>query len=138
MYTIRLLYFWKMIRHTFKKAEKLTNKKVFDSLFAEGKSFSVPPLRFIWVKTKSSLSTPVQLGISVPKKLFAKAVDRNIIKRRIRESYRKNKAPVYEVLQNLNLHIALMIIYVEKEELPYQEIENKMIVSLLKLIAQLK
>jgi ribonuclease P protein component len=134
-----------MIRHTFKKAEKLTNKKTFDLLFADGESFTVPPFRFVWVIMKSKTSYPVQLGISVPKRSFTRAVDRNTIKRRIRESYRKNKEILYEFLQKKNLlqeepsgHLALMIIYTAKEELPYTEIEKKMIVSLQKLIVQIK
>lgn len=127
-----------MIRHTFKKAEKLTNKKTFDQLFATGEGFSMPPFRLIWVRTKSPLSNPVQLGIAVPKRSFAKAVDRNTIKRRIREAYRKNKSSLYEILEKKNLSIALMIIYTAKEKLPYQEIERKIIVSLQKLSAQVK
>jgi ribonuclease P protein component len=100
----------------------------------------------IWIEINSSSHTPLssrrgvggeaQLGISVPKKKFAKAVDRNTIKRRIRESFRKNKHPLYEILKKKNLSIALMIIYIAKEELPYQEIEKKMVVSLHKLTEQ--
>ena len=146
------------MRNTFTKAERLTNKKLFDSIFESGQSISVFPFKLIWIEIKtaaggssskeSSLPTaaanlPVrqagcQLGISVPKKSFAKAVDRNTIKRRIRESYRKNKHLLYGILQKKNLSIALMIIYVAKEELRYEEIEKKMVVSLQKLIDQLQ
>jgi ribonuclease P protein component len=125
------------MRHTFKKAEKLTNKSIFDQLFAEGESFTVSPFRVIWTIPKSA-SNPAQLGISVPKRSFASAVDRNVIKRRIRESYRKNKQLLYEVLKKKNLSIALMLVYTAKEELPYREIEKKMIVSLQKMATQLK
>lgn len=131
--TSEVLYFWAMIPLTFKKEERLTGKKTFDLLFNSGKSLIVSPLRLVWVEIKSTGSFPVQLGISVPKKSFAKAVDRNTIKRKIRESYRKNKRSLYELLQKKNLHIALMMIYIAKEKLPYQEIEKKMIVSLQKL-----
>jgi ribonuclease P protein component len=118
---------------TFKKEERLTSKKTFDLLFNTGKSFAVPPFRLLRIETKLSGSVPVQLGISVPKRSFAKAVDRNTLKRRIREAYRKNKQLIYEVLKKKDLSIALMIIYTAKEELPYAEIEKKMIVSLQKL-----
>ena len=135
-----------MIRHTFKKEERLTNKKTFDLLFNKGRSIAVPPFRILWIGAKPASSLPVQplapthlynraqLGISVPKRSFPKAVDRNKIKRRIRESYRKNKHLLYEILKKKNLHIAMMIIYTAKNELPYQEIEKKMIVSLHKII----
>ena len=121
-----------MPKLTFKKKEKLTNKKTFGLLFNTGKSFTVTPFKLLWAETRST-GTPVQLGISVPKRSFAKAVDRNTLKRRIREAYRKNKQLLYGVLQEKNLSIALMVIYTAKEELPYQEIEKKMIVSLNKL-----
>jgi len=127
-----------MIRHTFKKAEKLTNKKTFDILFTNGKNFNVPPFRFIWIERNQIPSGPVQVGISVPKKSFAKASDRNTIKRRIREAYRKNKHFLYEILQNKNIQMALVILYIAKEELPYQEIEKKMVVSLQKMADQFK
>ncbi len=176
MSNLGLLYFWLMHRHTFKKAERLTNKKTFDLLFEKGKSFAMPPFRLVWIERKvegwkdgiaevpiaigretttpstfqpSNLPT-FQCGISVPKKFFARAIDRNTLKRRIREAYRKNKHLLYEVLhrryvgfhsfggnpQNKNHSLALMIIYTAKEQLPYSEIEKKMVVSLQKLIKQ--
>ncbi len=127
-----------MPRLTFKKKERLTNKKTFDLLFNAGNSFTVSPFRLVWVKTKQNQTLPVQLGISVPKRSFAKAVDRNILKRRIREAYRKNKHLLYELMQKKNLSIALMVIYIAKEELPYQEIEKKMVVSLQRMEAQIQ
>ena len=125
-----------MTRNTFTKKERLTNKKLFESIFESGESLSVFPFKLIWIDTPLASLFPVQLGISVPKKSFAKAVDRNKIKRRIRESYRKNKQPLYEILKKKNLSIALMIIYISKEEISYQEIEKKMVVSLQKLQAK--
>jgi len=137
-----------MIRHTFKKSERLTNKKTFDQLFSSGKSISVFPFRLVWIEIKKDgrveewkngkqPTFQCLVGISVPKKSFARAVDRNTLKRRIREGYRKNKHLLYEVLQNKNHAIALMIIYTAKEQLPYSEIEKKMVVSLQKMIAQM-
>ncbi len=84
---------------------------------------------------QSTKYTPVHLGIAVPKKSFSKAVVRNKLKRRIREAYRKNKHEVYEVLKKRNLSVDVLIIYTAKQELPYDQIEQKMIVSLHKLIA---
>ncbi|TAL60073.1 MAG: ribonuclease P protein component [Bacteroidetes bacterium] len=142
-----------MFRLTFKKKERLTSKKTFDLLFNSGRSFTVAPFRLVWMdlshNSPSALPTfafrsatqreggkgqgtpaPVQLGISVTKRSFPKAVYRNTLKRRIREAYRKNKHLLYEVLHKKNLSIALMVIYIGKEESHYQEIEKKMIVSL--------
>lgn len=115
---------------TFKKNERLTNKKAFEQLFNSGKSFTVQPFRLVWIEDKITGPVPVKLGISVPKRSFQKAVDRNTLKRRIREAYRKNKHLLYGVLENKGLTIALMVIYVAKDKLPYEEIEKKMVVSL--------
>ena len=125
-----------MTRNSFKKEERLTNKKTFELLFAKGKSVTLSPFRFLWLESKEQNAWPVKLGIAVPKKSFAKAVVRNRIKRRIREAYRKNKNMLYEVLTKKNLSIALMIIYTAKEEFSYAEIENRMIISLQKLTEQ--
>ncbi len=144
-----------MPRLTFKKEERLTNKKTFDLLFNSGKSFTVFPFRIVWIESalaaaplsprrrqpagwERSSGGEVQLGISVPKRSFAKAVDRNTLKRRIRESYRKNKHVLYEILKDKNRSIALMIIYTAKEELPYQEIEKKMILSLVRITNEIR
>lgn len=126
-----------MIRNTFRKSERLTSKKAFEQLFAKGKSLVNSPFRLVWQKTASGTS-PFKLGISVPKRSFAKAVERNKLKRRIREAFRKNKHELYEVLKKKDLTLEAMIIYTSKEELPYSEIEKKMIVSLQKLIAALQ
>ena len=122
------------MKQTFKKEERLTNKKVFDRLFNSGQSISVPPFRLLWAENPNL----TQLGIAVPKKSFAKAVQRNKLKRRIREAYRKNKHLLYAFLKKKNLHIALMVIYTDKQELSYKEIEQKMVLSLQKLIGKIQ
>jgi ribonuclease P protein component len=131
-----------MHRLSFKKSEHLTSKRTFEQLFSKGKSFSVPPFRVLWIQnpasTQASAHSPIHLGISVPKRSFSKAVLRNRLKRRIREAYRKNKHEVYEVFKKKNLSVDVLFIYTAKEELPYSQIEQKMIVSLHKLIAVLQ
>jgi ribonuclease P protein component len=130
-----------MIRNTFRKSERLTNKKAFEQLFSKGKSIVNSPFRLVWQKAPSSQSGPeanFKLGISVPKRSFSKAVQRNKLKRRIREAFRKNKHGLYEVLKKNDLTLEAMVIYTSREELPYKEIEGKMIVSLQKLIAALQ
>ncbi|MEY4904659.1 MAG: hypothetical protein RLZZ292_2474 [Bacteroidota bacterium] len=77
--------------------------------------------------TKTPLS-PVQFALSVPKKAFKRAVDRNILRRRIREAYRLNKIELYRFLENRYLHgekrFAFMVLYTAKEEMPYMDIEK--------------
>lgn len=121
-----------MAQFTFKKEERLTNKKKIDALFESGKSANTPSFKLVWDETTDS-NYPVQVLISVPKKIFSSAVTRNRIKRRIREAYRKNKHSLYEILSNKHLSITLALIYIAKEELPYSDIEKKLLVSLQKL-----
>lgn len=113
--------------YTFKKAERLKSRKVISKLFKEGKSFSAYPLRIIWIQTDSSDNKfPVQFSMSVPRRSFAKAVQRNDLRRRIRESYRLNKHALYQQLKNSDNQYGLMFIYIAKEDLPYSVIELAM------------
>jgi ribonuclease P protein component len=74
---------------SFGKSERLSGQKLIDTLFSDGKSYVVPPFRIVWFKYEITGVFPVRLLISVSKKKIKKAVDRNLIKRRIREAYRK-------------------------------------------------
>ena len=76
---------------TFGKNEKLKSKKAIEALFSEGQSYVSHPIRIVYhVKTQEKFN--VQVGVSVAKKRFKHAVDRNLLKRRIREAYRLNKS----------------------------------------------
>lgn len=75
---------------TFSKAERICSKVAIDALVAEGRSFHFPPFRIIW-KQQAEQAVPVMVLISVPKRNFKRAVDRNFLKRRIREAYRLEK-----------------------------------------------
>lgn len=112
---------------TFTKAERLSGKTALDKLFDTGKSFNSFPFKIIWLEVPEG-PVPVQTVISVPKRLFKKAVDRNRIKRLIREGYRKNKAIVYNKLNNKKIH--LLFIYTAKTIIEYKEMEQKIITAL--------
>jgi len=85
------------MKPTFGTREKLKSKAQIELLFAEGKSISKYPIRLIYKKTTIEKEVPIKAAVSVSKRNFKKAVDRNHIKRLLRESYRKNK---YLVLNN--------------------------------------
>lgn len=76
---------------------------------------------------------PAQVMISVPKHNFHKAVHRNLIRRRIKESYRLNKQELYESLKARHQHILLCIHYTAKEILPFDNIQGKIILLLQRL-----
>ena len=118
---------------SFKKEERLRSKKTIDLLFEKGKSFSIDPIRIIWLETEHKQGSPVQILIAVPKKNISKAVERNKVKRRMREVYRKNKNLLLEAIQGKNKSMALALVYTAGKVLPYSELEEKIILSLQRL-----
>ncbi len=112
-----------LVSHTFRKEEKLCSLKLMGDIFLSGNSFLCYPLRVVWKKLDSvSAQYPAQIAFSVPKRQFKRAVDRNRIKRLLRESYRLQKSGLYEFLNQNNTRIALSMVYIAKEELPYAKI----------------
>lgn len=106
---------------SFKKEERLTHKKWIDELFESGKVIKKYPLLGVWKKVEHPLEYPLQVGVSVPKRKFKKAVERNLLKRRIKEAYRLKKAEVYEEIEG---NFLLMLVYVAKEEKQFAEIQK--------------
>lgn len=121
---------------TFTKAERLCSKVVIDRVFETGKTVSVPLFRLIWLKAEAAQPFPVQLLVSVPKRNFKKAADRNLLKRRIREAYRKNKSGWYEQLRPGAY--SLLLIYTGKQAAEYKVIEEKIMQLMERFIAEQK
>ncbi|MCP4460646.1 MAG: ribonuclease P protein component [Cytophagales bacterium] len=111
----------------FPKVEKLTGKKKIEELFQNGSSIFLHPflLKFIAVD-----ETVHRVLIAVPKKKIKRAVDRNLIKRRIRESYRLNKHIAYDQPETF-YHVGF--IYQDTKALSYTEIEKKLVILLKRL-----
>lgn len=109
------------MNHNYPKTEKLKKKKYIDLLFSEGRTVTKYPLRLVYVPV-NDLEMPLQMGVSVSKKYFKKAVDRNYFKRVLRECYRTNKELL---LHDLKEPYVLMFFYQTKERLTFNEIETK-------------
>ena len=124
------------MRNTFSKEEKLKKKNLITELFASGKSASVFPLKMVYLENDHDSPFKVQAGVSVSKRNFKSAVDRNRIKRLMRESYRKNKYLIYND-DDTKKHI-LMFIYQAKSEVSYQIMEEKMIDLIQKFLQKQK
>ena len=105
------------MKHTLGKEERLKSKKLIERLYKEGNSVKAFPLRMIFLQTEHTSKFPSQVGVSVPKRNFKRAVDRNRIKRLMRESYRLQKEIVYN---NLEKPYVFMISYIGKEECTYE------------------
>ena len=113
------------MQFSYPKNEKLKSHKTIDRLFSEGKSVSKYPLRLVYVEnTDVNTTEKLIMGVSVSKKYFKKAVDRNYFKRVLRECYRLNQNLLKE---NLGKPYAMMFFYQTKEKLSYHEIEEKTI-----------
>lgn len=112
--------------HTFHKNERLKSRKAIGKIFQEGQSIFVYPLKIVWVPRENTTAPnfPVQFTQSVPKRRYAKASQRNRIRRRIREAYRLYKHLLNNALATSDAQFALMVIYIGKEELAYQQIEK--------------
>jgi ribonuclease P protein component len=108
---------------SFPKEEKLKSKILIDQLFAEGKSVSRYPIKLIYLKTKLPFDVSIQTGVTVSKRNFKSAVKRNRIKRLLRESYRLNKALVFN---NSAGTFALLFLYLGKEMPKSSVIEDAM------------
>lgn len=104
----------------FTKSERITNKKIIETLFAIDKVISVNPLTVRWLKTENT-SLPIQTIITVPKRNFKKATERNLLKRRIREAYRLNKTLFIAELKNRPVLISIS--YSDKTKSEYKPIE---------------
>jgi len=115
------------------KNEKLKSKISIGLLFSEGKSVSKYPLRLVYHSGSLNENEKIKIGVSVSKKNFKKAVDRNHFKRILRETYRLNK---HILLDNLDKPYAFMFFYQTKERLSYEEINTKTIQLFEKFVAQ--
>lgn len=110
---------------TFCKQERLCSQKQIDELFSQGKSFFIFPFKVIWLNTESDANS-FQVAISVPKRIFKHASDRNKIKRRIREAYRLNKKILSENSNISNKKCIFMLVYTDKKILKYIQIEHRL------------
>ena len=119
-------------KSTFKKEERLISKKIIDSLFSDGDSFLSFPIKTVFIETKLSSVSPVQAAFSVGKRNFKLAVHRNLIKRRMRESYRLNKHTLYAALKEKQ--IAVFFIFIGKEIPDYKTVNSAMEKAIKKLI----
>ena len=119
---------------SYPKNEKLKSRKTIDLLFTEGKSVSKYPLRLVYTPLKEN-DEKLKFGVSVSKKHFKKAVDRNYYKRVLRECYRLNK---HLIVTKLEQPIAVMFFYQTKERLSFQEINEKTILLFEKFIAAIQ
>ena len=121
----------------FPKKQKLCGEKVIERLFANGKSISEKPFRAIWNFEKNNDQVCVKSLIVVSKKRLKLAVERNVVKRRIKEAYRLQKKKLECFLESTSQQLNLAIIYQQEEILDYKTLEEKINLLLSRLIKEL-
>lgn len=114
-----------MKRNTFPLKEHLKSKRVIEKLYAEGASVTAYPLRAVFLEQQDQ-DPAAAILISVAKKRFRHAVDRNLVKRRIREAYRTSKHPLIEALENDGKKMAIAILYIDTKHNSTAFIKRKM------------
>ncbi len=115
-----------MADQTFPKHERIKSRKLISALFREGRKVRSQNLLLLYLEQPvDSRKSPVQFGVTVAKRNVKRAVDRNRIKRLVREAYRKQKS---EFIEQLGVHkrYALFVVYLSHDILPYAHIENQM------------
>lgn len=118
---------------TYPKKERLKSKTTIGLLFSEGKSVSKYPLRLVFRQAEENSEEKIKIGVSVSKKYFKKAVDRNYFKRVLRETYRLNKHLLWD---NAESNYSLMFFYQSKDRLTFEEINTKTIQLFEKFLLQ--
>ena len=130
------------MRCTFSQSERLKSKLIIDRLFAGGNgSFASFPLRTVYMKVERNTETvnvaddvPVSILISVPKKRFHHAVDRNRVKRQIREGWRSHQQVLREALPS-DQQLLVALVWLSDQHLLTNEVENR-VVSLIQRISE--
>lgn len=124
-----------MDNNTLRKEERLRSKILIERLFQGGsKSFSIFPLRVVYLPVEKDRIPSAAVLISVPKKRFKRAVHRNRIKRLIRECYRTHKQELLQLLENKEEGIIISFIYLSADMPSYECIERKMKTALNRLV----
>jgi len=122
---------------SYNKFEKLKSRKQIELLFAQGKSISSFPVKVFYLPVEHTPEHPVQVGVGVSARNFKKAVDRNTIKRRMREAYRLHKLPLHDHLITNQKSVAVFILWIDKQLPTAAALQDLMPGVLEKLIKQL-
>lgn len=115
-----------MRKNTFPLKEHLKSKSVIDNLYANGTSVTAFPLRAVFIEQPETQEPTAAILINVAKRRFRHAVDRNLLKRRIREAYRTGKHQFIDTLENNGKKMAVAIMYIDTKPSSTEYIKRKM------------
>ncbi len=118
------------------KKERLTSRREIDQLFHDGHSFYEGQFKVYWATADIDQPTSIQLLISIPRKNLQRAVDRNRMKRLVREAYRKNKHGLQGFLEQANKKLKIALVFLGKRTLKHAIAEPIIILILQRLIRE--
>lgn len=116
-------------RHSLAKSERMCSRRIIDTLFGgvNSRSFSAYPLRLVYMKMEQQDESKAKILVSVPKKHFKHAVDRNRVKRQVREAYRHNKHILLDVMEGRqDESVALAFLWQSKVMIKTEEVAERM------------
>ncbi len=123
------------MKNTLSKSDRLTSGVSISHIYNKGKHLNDYPFKIVWVKETGEAG--LKVVFSVPKRKFKRAVDRNQIKRKLREAYRKRKNDCQKAAESQNIRVSLFLIYLGKD-IPQSEIvDNKIILLLNRLTKEI-
>ncbi len=116
-------------RFTLSKEERICSKKLINELFTgNGRSMTAFPLRVVFMKRTIVDDQPrAAMLVSVPKRYFKHAVDRNRVKRQVREAFRRHKSIITQNLTDDHESVAMAFVWLTNEKYPSSEVENRMV-----------
>ncbi len=125
--------------YTFTRAERLKSRKLIGAVFAGRQSVTAWPVRLVWlarpVEDANAGPAPVQVAFAVPRKHLRRAVDRNKVKRRLREAWRLHKHELYRAMERRGCSpLAVIVLYSAREVLPWHQIEPAMVKAMKRLV----
>jgi len=122
---------------SYSRKEKLKSRKLIEQVFRDGKSFTVSSIKIFYLQPHAPLNFPVKVGVGVSSRNFKKAVERNRIKRLLREAYRTEKLLLHQYLKEHNRQIIIFLLYTDKLLPDYVALKTKMRLLFEQLIKRL-
>ena len=127
-----------MKKNGLSKAERIYHRDDIRNLWSKGDSLVERPIRMVYLKLEKDDTAPIQIMTVAPKKRYKTAVQRNRIKRLLREAYRLNKSNLIKTAEEQGIRIAIMFIFNGKDTITFEALQSKIILLLHRLESSLK